>query len=219
MTQINYPILYSFRRCPYAMRSRMALILSGCQVELREVVLKHKPASLLAYSAKGTVPVLVLPDGQVIEQSVEIIDWALANSKSARLSPATPSQLALIEYNDHQFKTALDHYKYFDRFPEQSQSAYRAQGEVFLSQLEQILSQQPFLAGDQADYLDIAIFPFIRQFSHVDKAWFEQANYPKLQQWLNGFLTSDDFSLAMKKFPAWSEDDNGGGGVVIYPAY
>jgi len=199
------PILYSFRRCPYAMRARMGLLLTHRQVELREVVLKDKPQSLLSYSPKGTVPVLILPTGQVIEQSLEIIDWAITTSNGL-LKPPTPEQARLIAANDTEFKTALDHYKYFDRFPAQSQQDYREQGQRFLSQLEQRLNQQPYLFGEQISYPDIAIFPFIRQFAHVDLVWFEQADYPLLKSWLTSFLTSENFMTCMTKYKQWQTD-------------
>jgi len=199
------PILYSFRRCPYAMRARMGLLLTHRQVELREVVLKDKPESLLSYSPKGTVPVLILPTGQVIEQSLEIIDWAITTS-NVQLKAPTPEQARLIAANDNEFKTALDHYKYFDRFPGESQQDYREQGQQFLSQLEQRLNHQPYLFGEQISYADIAIFPFIRQFAHVDLAWFEQADYPELKRWLNGWLTSEHFVTCMTKFKQWQTD-------------
>lgn len=206
----------------------MALILTDSQVELREVVLKDKPASMLASSPKGTVPVLVLPDGEVIEESLEIIDWAISQNstvlsatESAKLATPEPAQLALIKRNDDEFKAALDHYKYFDRFPEHPQSYYRQQGEMFLTVLEQMLSNNSdspakgsFLYGDNASYADIAIFPFIRQSSHVDKKWFEQAEYPRLKAWLTNFLSSEDFLMTMTKFPPWQPGD----AITQFPA-
>ncbi|NRA53829.1 MAG: glutathione S-transferase [Gammaproteobacteria bacterium] len=199
------PILYSFRRCPYAMRARMGLLLMQRQVELREVVLKDKPESLLSYSPKGTVPVLVLPNGQVIEQSLEIIDWAVATNDTP-LKPPSSIEAQLIATNDNEFKSALDRYKYYDRFPEHNQQYYRDQGLVFLSQLEQQLSGQLYLYGDEISYSDIAIFPFVRQFAHVDLAWFEQVDYPQLKRWLSSLLTSQHFMTTMTKFKQWQPD-------------
>ena len=199
------PILYSFRRCPYAMRARMGRLLMQRQVELREVVLKDKPESLLSYSPKGTVPVLVLPNGQVIEQSLEIIDWAVATNDTP-LKPPSSIEAQLIATNDNEFKSALDRYKYYDRFPEHNQQYYRDQGLVFLSQLEQQLSGQLYLYGDEISYSDIAIFPFVRQFAHVDLAWFEQVDYPQLKRWLSSLLTSQHFMTTMTKFKQWQPD-------------
>ena len=199
------PILYSFRRCPYAMRARMGLLLMQRQVELREVVLKDKPESLLSYSPKGTVPVLVLPNGQVIEQSLEIIDWAVATNDTP-LKPPSSIEAQLIATNDNEFKSALDRYKYYDRFPEHNQQYYRDQGLVFLSQLEQQLSGQLYLYGDEISYSDIAIFPFVRQFAHVDLAWFEQVDYPQLKRWLSSLLTIQHFMTTMTKFKQWQPD-------------
>ncbi|MDP2562003.1 glutathione S-transferase [Psychrobium sp. 1_MG-2023] len=208
------PILYSFRRCPYAMRARMAIYLNDTTTELREVVLKDKPHSLLEYSPKGTVPVLVLADSQVIEESREIMDWAINNAASPTLALATATQVELIDYNDNDFKQQLDRYKYFDRHPEHTQSEYRKQGEFFLQRLEQMLTEQDFLFGDSYSYADIAIFPFIRQFAHVDKTWFDAAPYPRLQQWLSSFLAMHAFAQVMTKFPQWQPNHE----VCHFPA-
>ena len=208
------PILYSFRRCPYAMRARVAITLSGLDVEIREVVLKNKPPALLLVSPKATVPVLVLSNGTVIEQSTEIMEWALKTNN--QLMPISVSESALISRNDQQFKPQLDRYKYFERYPDSTQDDYRAQGEVFLSELEQLLlnnhqltstNYSTFLFGHQASFADIAIFPFIRQFAHVDKQWFAQAPYPKLIAWLEHLLTTVEFITAMHKYPQWQEYD------------
>lgn len=201
------PILYSFRRCPYAMRARMALLLNNVAVQLREVVLKDKPSSLLAYSPKGTVPVLVSVDEFVIEESREIIDWAIQQSASPAFDLACPDQQLLIEKNDNLFKENLDKYKYFDRYPEYSQEYYREQGEHFLAQLEQHLTHQPYLFGQQISYADIAIFPFIRQFAGVEKDWFANSKYTQLRQWLNVFLNSEQFKTIMFRFSPWREND------------
>jgi len=211
MTQ-ELPVLYSFRRCPYAMRARLAITVSTTQVELREVVLKNKPEEMLVASPKGTVPVLVLPDGKVIDESLDIMRWALGNSDPDNLlcmgNPEKQVTIAeLTEENDHIFKQHLDHYKYFDRFPEQPQSYYREQAEVTLLKLEQQLQQHNFLVGSEASLADLAIFPFIRQFAHVDKQWFDTAPYPALQKWLGYFLESELFNSIMKKYPQWNSED------------
>lgn len=201
-------ILYSFRRCPYAMRARMALLLNQVTVEIREIILKHKPLSMLAYSPKGTVPVLIIGDGVVVDESREIMDFSVEQSPQPVIHRPCPQQLALIDINDNTFKAHLDKYKYFERFPEFSQQEYRQQGEVFLQQLEEQLVGHPYLFGQEPSYADIAIFPFVRQFAHVNKSWFEQANYPHIQHWLNTFLTSHAFVTVMNKLPLWQEDDD-----------
>ncbi|MGP5567742.1 glutathione S-transferase, partial [Pseudomonas helleri] len=179
-------VLYSFRRCPYAMRARMALRYSGVPLSIVEVSLKAKPAEMLALSPKGTVPVLVCADGRVIEQSLEIMHWALAQYDPDNW--LGPDSAALIEENDQVFKVNLDRYKYAIRYPEQPMEHYRAQGAAFLQRLEMMLEQTPYLAGDTLSLADIALAPFVRQFAHVDRDWFEQAPYPRLNAWLERFL-------------------------------
>ena len=161
------PVLYSFRRCPYAIRARMALLYSSINVELREVLLRDKPPSMLAASAKGTVPVLLLPDGRVLDQSRDIMLWALDSSDPQQWyneALAEPIN-RLIDHNDNQFKTHLDHYKYWDRYPAESQQFYRSQAEEFLMELESLLSSRDYLLADRITLADIALFPFIRQFA------------------------------------------------------
>ena len=204
------PVLYSFRRCPYAMRARMGLLYSSINLELREVLLKDKPSSMLDISAKGTVPVLLLPDSQVLDQSRDIMHWALAidDPQQWLKEELLESINQLIDYNDNQFKIHLDQYKYWERYPAESQEFYRGKGEIFLSLLEEHLSRQPYLLADRITMADIALFPFIRQFAYVDKNWFDQAPYPKLQIWLQGLLESPLFLAAMKKLPPWQEGDS-----------
>jgi glutathione S-transferase len=204
------PVLYSFRRCPYAMRARMALLYSSINLELREVLLKNKPSAMLAASPKGTVPVLLLPGSQVLDQSRDIMHWALAidDPKQWLNEELVESINQLIDYNDNQFKTHLDHYKYWERYPAESQQFYRGQGELFLINLEQHLGRHHYLLADKVSMADIALFPFIRQFAFVDKVWFDQAPYPKLQVWLQRFLESPLFLAAMKKLPPWQEGDS-----------
>jgi glutathione S-transferase len=190
-------VLYSFRRCPYAMRARMALRYSGVPVSIVEVSLKAKPAEMLALSPKGTVPVLACADGRVIEQSLEIMHWALAQYDPDNW--LGPDSAALIEENDQVFKVNLDRYKYAIRYPEQPMEHYRAQGAAFLQRLEMMLEQTPYLAGDTLSLADIALAPFVRQFAHVDRDWFEQAPYPRLNAWLERFLASELFNAVMAK--------------------
>ncbi|WP_240554935.1 glutathione S-transferase [Oceanicoccus sagamiensis] len=203
------PILYSFRRCPYAIRARMALLSSKIAVELREIILRDKPASMLEYSPKGTVPVLVLNDNRVIDESREIISWALQHNDPEQLLRTDKTQIKqLIDQNDGDFKASLDRYKYADRYPEKTMLEYRSDGEQFLALLEQRLGQHRFLIDDKPSVADLAIFPFIRQFAHVDKAWFDQSQYNNLQRWLNGFLESAAFERCMQKRPPWKPGDS-----------
>lgn len=163
----NLPILYSFRRCPYAMRARTAIraAISAAQrlVIVREIALKDKPQALRDISPKATVPVLLLPDGRVLEQSLDIMLWALGDDWF------TADAQKLIAWNDGEFKRALDGYKYPERFTELTQDVYRERGEVFLQEIEQRLQASPFLAGAQISALDWAILPFVRQFAGVNR--------------------------------------------------
>ena len=194
--------LYSFRRCPYAMRARMALRYSAVPVSIIEVSLKAKPADMLAASPKGTVPVLVCADGRVIEQSLEIMHWALSQNDPDIWLPADrPLIEALIEENDTHFKVLLDRYKYAVRYPEYPMEHYRELGAVVLQRLECLLEHTPYLTGTTLTLADVALAPFIRQFAHVDRAWFAQAPYPKLQAWLERFLASGLFTAVMAKQP------------------
>ena len=190
-------VLYSFRRCPYAMRARMALRYSGVPLSIVEVSLKAKPAQMLAASPKGTVPVLVCADGSVIEQSLDIMHWALARHDPDNW--LQPGCAALIEENDTRFKVLLDRYKYAIRYPEHPMEYYRAQGAEFLQRLEDVLARSAYLAGPALSLADVALAPFVRQFAHVDRDWFEQAPYPRLNAWLERFLASELFSSVMRK--------------------
>ncbi|MCL1144815.1 glutathione S-transferase [Shewanella marinintestina] len=207
---MSFPTLYSFRRCPYAMRARLGILLSEQSVNLREIVLKHKPEAMLVASPKGTVPVLILPDASVIEESIEIMCWALMQHDPLNLllSEAPQQQeiaQALIHTNDHSFKPWLDKYKYADRHPDHSEQYYRQQAEVFIAQLESILAKHSQLMGDKVSIADYAIFPFIRQFASVDKFWFDASHYTHLKKWLKFHIESDAFTQIMKKYPTWLE--------------
>ena len=200
------PILYSYRRCPYAMRARMAIWAATTQVEVREISLREKPAHLLQISPKGTVPVLQLPNGTVLEQSLDIMQWALAqNDPQGWLNADREAVNALITINDGDFKKALDRYKYPDRYPEHTQTFYREQGEQFLQRLETALAQYDYLLEYKPSMADVAIFPFIRQFAAVDAEWFANSPYPKLRVWLEGWLESPLFAQVMQKFPTYTE--------------
>ncbi|MDO9151508.1 MAG: glutathione S-transferase [Methylotenera sp.] len=206
---MTLPILYSYRRCPYAMRARMALKYAGIAIEIREISLRDKPAHLLEVSPKATVPVLVLLDGAVLEQSLDIMHWALQQRDIDGWLLAHDEQAQqLIAENDTSFKQALDRYKYAIRFPEQAMEDYRSQGEAFLAKLEQRLTQTSFLAGKQMSLADIAIFPFIRQFSAVDADWFESTKYIKLKAWLSLMVESELFNSIMNKHPVYSDVEN-----------
>jgi glutathione S-transferase len=207
------PILYSFRRCPYAMRARLALAVSAQPHELREVVLKNKPTEMLTASPKGTVPVLVLPGGEVIEESLDIMRWALSRNDPAQwLSPAQASQQemdALIAANDGDFKRHLDHYKYPNRYPQESEGdaasfalKHRSDAAHWLAQLDDRLAAG-WLMGYQASLADMAILPFVRQFAHTDADWFAAQPWPRLQAWLAAFEASALFAGVMGKHAAW----------------
>jgi glutathione S-transferase len=216
--QPAYPVLYSFRRCPYAIRARMTLLCSGIRVELREVVLRDMPVSLLECSPKATVPVLKLPDGCVIDESRDIMEWALAENDpqqwlASNDEGSRDAADRLIDENDDSFKRHLDRYKYADRHPQQPASVYRSEGERFLQRLERRLQQRHWLLGERIGVADVAIFPFVRQFALVDKPWFDDAPYPRLRAWLNDFLESALFLRVMKKYPQWQEGD----AITLFP--
>lgn len=207
------PILYSFRRCPYAMRARMALSSAGIAVQLREVVLKDKPDTLLNASAKGTVPVL-LPEGEenllsVLEESLDIMHWALSrNDPQGWLAkdPETRAQIDdLIEQNDGPFKAALDGYKYANHSDSSIQLTNRNAAERHIDRLNQLLAScdQTYLLGNHPSLADIALLPFIRQFANVDATWFAQTPYTHIQRWLNKGISQPLFNGVMQKYPPW----------------
>ena len=211
----SLPVLYSFRRCPYAMRARLGLLFADRQVVLREIVLKNKPTQLLAISPKGTVPVLQLSDGTVIEESREIMIWALEQNDPQRLLDVEilEKAMALIAKNDTEFKHWLDRYKYADRHLEMTQTEYRQKGEEFLQILEALLVKNTYLLGGRASIADIGIMPFVRQFAHVDRDIFYSLPYPNVQQWLQYWLEQPLFMTAMTRYQTWQEEDN----PVIFP--
>lgn len=198
-----YPTLYTFRRCPYAIRARLAVKASAVQVDMHEVSLRDKPQALLDCSPKGTVPVLRLPDGTVIEQSLDIMKWALAINDPQQWMDGrcelSAEAAALIEQNDGRFKQDLDRYKYAERFPEFPAAHYRELGGLFLSVLSDRLARHACLMSDQLSFADMAIFPFVRQFAHVDKEWFYANADTHLIRWLDGLLESALFISVMEK--------------------
>ena len=197
-------VLYSFRRCPYAMRARMAVLVSGVAVELREVVLRDKPAAMLAASPKGTVPVLVLPDGRVIDESFAIMSWALEQSDPEDWLAGYDA--VLIAVNDGPFKHHLDRYKYPERHGSEPLE-HRSAGMVFLSDLERRLTRHGNLCRETSALTDIAIFPFVRQFAAVDRAWFDAQPLPRLREWLARHTGSALFEAAMVRLKPWALND------------
>ena len=192
--------LYSFRRCPYAMRARMALLYAGIPVDIEEVNFKNKPAAMLAISPKGTVPVLQCESGTVIDESLDIMLWALEQHDPEGWRNADQAEMkALIAENDGSFKAALDRYKYPTRYPDEDCSSARDRGEGFLTALNTRLTAQPYLCGDHITLADIAIFPFIRQFANTDREWFDSLALKPLQNWLSARLESDLFKTIMEK--------------------
>jgi len=217
MSEAALPILYSFRRCPYAMRARLALSVSETTCVHREIVLRDKAPAFLETSPKGTVPVLVLADGQVVEESFDIMMWALQQNDPERwLSPPSGSldeMLSLIADTDDSFKTNLDRYKYPNRHGDTDPASARAAGSVFLRKLDDRLSASAFLFGDRPTLADMAILPFVRQFAHVDRDWFDSEDWSALRAWLDRFLQSDRFTSIMKKYPKWEAGDP----VTLFP--
>lgn len=220
----TYPILYSLRNCPYAMRARVAIFKANLQVLLRDVVLSNKPAEMIACSAKGTVPILVLNEQKesgsqtVIEESLEVMLWALAeNDPEDLLQTSVPEALSdmlkIINRFDNDFKTSLEQYKCGKRYHEDNLVFYRQECELFIQDLEQRLEQHSFIMSENESLADIALLPFIRQFARIERHWYLQSPYPKVRQWLNRYLQSVMFTKVMAKYPLWldSRED------VIFP--
>lgn len=212
MNRIRYPVLYSFRRCPYAIRARLALQLCELRVELREVLLRNKPLAMIEASSKATVPVLCLQNGEVLDQSLEIMLWAFEQSSdpaklfSERL--CQQQQLDLIAQNDTEFKYWLDRYKYHVRYPDNSLEHYRDMGVLFLELLEKRLSVSFYLFGDRPQLADIAIMPFVRQFRAVDLSWFAANGGVRVNSWLRYWLEHPMFKHTMVKFPPWEKEQD-----------
>ncbi|WP_445248269.1 glutathione S-transferase [Microcoleus sp. OTE_8_concoct_300] len=212
----TYPILYSFRRCPYAMRARLALMVSNRVCELREVVLRDKPQEMLEVSAKGTVPILIDVDGRVLDQSIDIMLWALRQHDPEKwLMPEQGSvteMLELIALFDEGFKYHLDRYKYPDRYPGADAQAHRHEGSLYLGRLNAQLSATKYLFGNKVALADMAIAPFVRQFAHTDRGWFNEQPWSQLQAWLTGFTDSEIYASVMQKYAKW---ESGNAGVVF----
>ena len=194
-------ILYSFRRCPYAMRARMALHVSSAQYEHREVVLRDKPAEMLEASPKGTVPVLVTRNAGVLEESLDVMRWALAEADPEGWLERQDSEL--LEANDGPFKHHLDRYKYSTRYEDVDPEEHGAAAVEHLRVLDSRLSDQPYLCGETRGFADIAIFPFVRQFANADRKWFSAQDVPHVRRWLDGLVNSDLFAAIMAKHETW----------------
>ncbi len=196
-------LLYSFRRCPYAIRARLAVAVSGQQVELVEVALRDKPESMLKLSPKGTVPVLLLGDGQVIDESIDVMHWALnLADPEGWLGPDDATRLAmktLIDENDGEFKHHLDRTKYANRYDGVDPQQHRSEALVFLAKLDGMLSSGGGLFGDRRLLADWAILPFVRQFANIDRPLFDREVGPKLCAWLDRGLGSELFVEVMRK--------------------
>ena len=198
------PILYSFRRCPYAMRARLALAVSGVEVEHREILLKDKPQAMLKASPKGTVPVLVLADGLVLDESLDVMNWALTQNDPENWLDQDARTPEWIATNDGPFKRALDRYKYASRFEDADEEAERETASACLRALDLVLRDRPWLEGEQPGFADNAIFPFVRQFAMTDRDWFNAQDWPALIAWLYQLLNSDRFANIMEKHEIWS---------------
>lgn len=221
---MTLPILYSLRNCPYAMRARLAIYKSTVPIELRDIVLKNKPIEMLTASPKGTVPTLVLPPGQVIDESLEVMVWAL-NEKdpnnllhsgavkvngqvsapvNEKVNEQLNKMLALIYQFDEEFKQALEQYKCAKRYHETNLEQCRQACEVYIQHLEQRLTASNYLIDDQESLADIALLPYIRQFARIERQWYLQSPYPNVKKWLNHYLQSAMFTKVMAKYPLWS---------------
>lgn len=214
---MSLPYLYSLQHCPYAMRARLGLLLSEQKVMVRAVNLKDKPKDMLAVSAKGTVPILVIPDEhdaasqQVIDESLDVMLWALHTSDPKDLlykddAAAELKMLVLIKKNDDVFVEFLEKYKHASRYHDFSQLYYRRQCELFIQEIEDALSAHEFIFGPKASLVDYALLPFIRQFAKVDRKWYLNSPYPNVRAWLNAQLQQALFTKAMAKFPLWNDE-------------
>ena len=216
-TSLSLPIFYSFRRCPYAMRARLALAFSGQSYELREIFLRDKPSEMLEISPKGTVPVLQLPEGRVIEESLEIAEWAFGKSDK---TPWIGEGRVLFDEMQRVFIPIINRYKYPDRYDLPDGLEYREQGVSFLEKLETHLQRKAFLCGDILCLADVLIFPFVRQFRVVDRGWFDQdINLPALLKWIAFFTQHPLFEKIMEKHDPWLEtrEENPAPIQILFP--
>jgi len=204
-TDPDLPVLWSFRRCPYAIRARLALLSARQPVALREILLRDKPPAFLRASPSATVPALEVA-GQVIDESLEIMRWALERHDPEGLLEMPDAGWALITQNDGPFKAALDHTKYAARYPDRDARADRERAAEILRALENRLSQAPYLFGAKPKLAALALVPFIRQFAYIDRAWFDAQPWPGVIRWLDAALASPAFERAMAKAPVWSPE-------------
>lgn len=209
-----YPILYTFRRCPYAMRARLAIYKSGMKVHLREIVLRDKPEHMLEISPKGTVPVLCLKDNTIIDESLDIMEYALGRQDPDEWLDADAEVTEfLIDRNDNKFKYALDRYKYPNRYPDENCSNMFDLGAEILEDLNKRIHKNGSLVSEEDTLADFAIFPFIRQFANTDRDRFNALPYTDLQKWLERHLGSDLFLAIMQKFKPWNDTQK----TIIWP--
>ena len=206
----NTPILYSFRRCPYAIRARLAIYSAGIEIEIREVLLRDKAPKFLEVSKRKTVPCLQTND-DILDESLDIMVWALNLNDPDHWLIDTDKSLELIETCDGPFKNALDRTKYPNRYPDENAVENRMLASDFLDLIESQLN--PYLFGKNYNLADVAILPFIRQFAHIDFNWFLSQPWPKTAEWLETFKTSEMFNSVMKKYPKWEEDDP----ITLFP--
>ena len=211
---MTLPLLYSLQHCPYAMRARMGILMAQQQVRLRAIKTKNKPPHLLEMSPKGTVPVLILENGQVIDESLDIMLWALKENDPFNLlyshdNHALKNMLALIHLNDYEFKPALEIYKMSARKKNPDIEAHRNDCEIFIALFEEKLTQHKYLFGNEKSLVDYAILPFIRQFARVERRWYLESEYTHVQAWLNEFLQAPGsaqlFTKVMAKYDLWMD--------------
>lgn len=207
------PILYSFRRCPYAMRARLAVASAGVGVELREILLRDKAPAFLAVSPSATVPCLDA-GGEVLDESRDIMLWALRQNDPEGWLDMPDEGHAIIDTIEGPFKTALDRYKYSTRYADADKAGERAKAAAHLYPLNDRLAGQAYLFGDAPTLADMATLPFVRQFANTDKAWFDAQDWPHLRAWVDGFMASDRFKAIMTKYPVWQADDD----VTVFPS-
>ena len=208
----NLAILYSFRRCPYAMRARLAIQSSGIKVQLREIVLRDKASEFLASSPKGTVPILIYGN-KVIEESLGVMQWALSQADPEGWLKVPEARYDWISRNDGPFKTALDRTKYSERFPNLDANLEQEKAAKFLEDLNSQIGDSPWMFGTNCSLVDMAIIPFVRQFSKIDSGWFNAQGWQNLHRWLNAFLNSSRFNLIMDKYDKWVP----GNPIVSFP--
>lgn len=206
------PVLWSFRRCPYAMRARLAVQSAGLPVELREILLREKPEAFLADSASATVPALKHNES-VLDESFDIMLWALERSDPESLLDMPSVGFELIAECDGPFKTALDHTKYAVRYPDLNEAEEREKAGVFLRKLDGIIGSKSYLFGDRASLADLAMLPFVRQFANTDRTWFDDQDWPHVVGWLDQFLDSERFKGIMDKFAPWESGQD----PVVFP--